>query len=261
MKRGLRRRACETGRVSHSDNRYGDVFAEVYDAWYHDLDDVDVCVAFIADLASAGRVLELGVGTGRIAIPLAAHVPVVGIDNSTAMLEVLLAKCPSTATLTAVAGHMVRDMPAGPFAVVLAAYNTLFNLLHADEQQACLKEAAERLAVGGHVIVDCFVPSPPMPASSIGEPVQRGEATVHTEVQVDAATQVMHGAFVETHHSGRTVRREWSVRYASVDEIDAMAREAGLVCEQRWSSYARDAFTADSIRHISVYGRAPRTHA
>ena len=242
--------------MTFSDNRYGDVFAEVYDAWYHDLDDVDGCVAFIADLADGGRVLELGVGTGRLAIPLAERTSVVGIDNSTAMLEVLLAKCPSNAALTAVAGHMVADMPAGPFAVVLAAYNTLFNLLHADEQRACLAKAAERLAVGGHVIVDCFVPATPMPASSIGEPRTRGDAQVATEVQVDTSTQRIEGTFVETYASGRVVRRQWAVRYASVDEIDAMAHAAGLVCEQRWSSYAKDPFTDDSVRHISVYGRA-----
>ena len=247
--------------MTYSDNRYGDVFAEVYDAWYHDLDDVDTCVGFIADLADDGRVLELGVGTGRLAIALAERLPVVGIDNSTAMLEVLLAKCPSTATLTAVAGHMVADMPAGPFAVVLAAYNTLFNLLHADEQRACLAEASERLAVGGHVIIDCFVPAAPMPATSIGEPRMRGDARVATEVHVDAPAQRIDGTFVETYASGRVVRRQWAVRYASVEEIDAMAHAAGLVCEERWSSYAKDPFTDDSVRHISVYGRASRTLA
>ncbi len=247
--------------MTFSDNRYGDVFAEVYDAWYHDLDDVETCVACIAEIADGGRVLELGVGTGRIAIPLAQRLGVVGIDNSTAMLEVLLAKSPSTADLSAVVGHMVRDMPRGPFAVVLAAYNTLFNLLHADEQRACLAAAAERLAIGGHIIVDCFVPQIPMPAASVGEPFVRGDARVHTEVQVDPHTQVMHGAFVEAHSTGRIVRRMWSVRYASVMEIDAMAAEAGLVCEQRWSSYAKDAFTDDSVRHISVYGRAPQASA
>jgi SAM-dependent methyltransferase len=247
--------------VTYSDNRYGDVFAEVYDAWYHDLDDVDACVATIADLADDARVLELGVGTGRIAIPLARSLRVVGIDNSAAMLEVLLAKCPSTATLTATLGHMVRDMPQGPFAVVLAAYNTLFNLLDAAEQQACLTVAASRLALGGHVIVDCFVPQLPMPAVSTGTPLVRGDARVESTVRVDPNTQVMNGEFVETYPTGRIVRREWAIRYASPAEIDAMAAEAGLVCEQRWSSYARDPFDEHSMRHISVYGRAPRASA
>ena len=247
--------------MTFSDNRYGDTFAEVYDAWYHDLDDLDACVACVADLADGGRVLELGVGTGRIAIPLARHLPVVGIDNSAAMLEVLLAKCPSDARLTSTVGHMVRDMPAGPFAVVLIAYNTLFNLLHEDEQRACLTVAAERLAPGGHIIVDCFVPRTPMPESSSGAPTQRGEVRVTSEVRVDAETQTMQGTFVETHQSGRTVRRDWAIRWASPEEIDAMANDAGLACEQRWASYARDAFDDDSMRHVSVYGRAPRAGA
>ena len=247
--------------MTYSDNRYGDTFAEVYDAWYHDLDDLDACVETITDLADGGAVLELGVGTGRIAIPLAHRVPVVGIDNSAAMLEVLLAKCPAEARLTATVGHMVRDMPNGPFAVVLIAYNTLFNLLHEGEQRACLVAAAERLAPGGHVIVDCFVPRTPMPESSTGAPTTRGDVRVTSEVRVDADAHTMHGTFVETHHNGRTVRRDWAIRWATPVEIDAMATDAGLVREQRWASYARDDFDSDSVRHVSVYGRAPRAGA
>ena len=242
--------------MTYSDNRYGDVFAEVYDAWYHDLDDTEACVDFIAELADGKTVLELGVGTGRIAIPLAARVPVVGIDNSTAMLEALLAKCPSTLPLTATVGHMVRDMPLGPFAVIVAAYNTLFNLLHADEQRACLVAAADRLAPGGHLIVDCFVPREPMPDSITSAPSTRGDAHVTTEACVDSVAQRIDGAFVETYPTGRVVRRQWSVRYATPEQIDAMAHTAGLQCEQRWSTYARNDFDDASVRHISVYGRS-----
>jgi len=247
--------------VTYSDNRYGDAFAEVYDAWYRDLDDLDACVGFITDLADGGTVLELGVGTGRIAIPLARRLSVVGIDNSSAMLEVLLANCPSDARLTATVGHMVRDMPHGRFAVVLMAYNTLFNLLHEDEQRACMAAAAARLAPGGHLIVDCFVPATPMPEYSTGTPTIRGDVRVESTVQVHADAHTMHGRFTETHPDGRTVHRDWTIRWATPAEIDAMAAAAGLVCEQRWASYARDVFDDDSVRHVSVYGRAPHASA
>ncbi|MFA5775461.1 MAG: class I SAM-dependent methyltransferase, partial [Ilumatobacteraceae bacterium] len=111
----------------YSHNTYGDVFADVYDEWYHNLDVIDDCIEFLLQLAAGGSILELGVGTGRIAIPLASRgaalgVRVVGIDSSAAMLERLEAKqMGANARVEAVCGHMVRDMPDGQFSVVLLA--------------------------------------------------------------------------------------------------------------------------------------------
>jgi hypothetical protein len=179
-----------------------------------------------------------------------------GIDSSQAMLDQLAAK-PRAELIDAQLGHMVRDMAPGPFSVVLLAYNTLFNLLSAQEQQQCLLRCAESLVTGGHIIVDCFVPSADMPEHSGPTPHRsssRGYIT--SEVHVDKLQQLINGVFIEV-VGEKAVRREWKVRYASPQEIDEMASLAGLHCEQRWETYSKDPFNEYSRRQISVYGKAP----
>ena len=134
--------------MEYSDNSYGDNFADIYDEWYRDLDNIDEVVALVLSLAENGSVYELGIGTGRLALPIAlagesSGVRVSGIDSSQAMLDQLAAK-PRAELIDAQLGHMVRDMAPGPFSVVLLAYNTLFNLLSAQEQQECLTVAPSR---------------------------------------------------------------------------------------------------------------------
>jgi SAM-dependent methyltransferase len=246
--------------VEYSDNPYGDNFADIYDEWYRDLDNIDAVVSLVLSLAENGSVYELGIGTGRLALPIAlagkdSDVRVSGIDSSQAMLDQLSAK-PDSELIDARLGHMVRDMAPGPFSVVLLAYNTLFNLLSAQEQQQCLLRCAASLAPGGHIIVDCFVPSPDMPEHSGPTPHRsssRGYIT--SEVHVDKSQQLINGVFVEVVEE-KAVRREWKVRYASTQEIDAMASHAGLQLEQRWETYSKDQFSEHSRRHISVYGKA-----
>ncbi len=242
----------------YSNNDYGEQFADVYDEWYEDLDDVDSVVRFVVDLADSQPVLELGVGTGRLAIPLSRHVPVTGVDNSPSMVTRLLARPDVDPRLTISVGHMVRDMPRGPYAVVLIAYNTLFNLLSAEEQRACLAEAEKRLMVGGHVIIDAFVPDDVLTnVTEQSTQVVRGDLLVESRSWVDTSKQLMGGSFVDELGNDRT----WQVRYATPEEIDEMANAAGLIRESRYSSYAREPFTETSSRHISVYGRAPERGA
>lgn len=244
----------EFSHYDFSNNDYGEQFADVYDEWYVDLDDIDSVVRFVADLADSQPVLELGVGTGRLAIPLSRHVPVTGVDNSPSMVARLLARPDVDPRLTISIGHMVRDMPNGPFAVVLIAYNTLFNLLSAHEQLTCLVEAEKRLMIGGHVIIDAFVPDDTLTdVPEQGTQVVRGDRLVQSRSWVDTTKQTMGGAFIDELGNDRT----WQVRYASPREIDEMARQAGLVLESRHASYSREPFTETSPRHISVYGRAP----
>lgn len=249
--------------MAYSHNTYGDAFAAVYDEWYQDLDAIDDCTKFLLQLATGGTVLELGVGTGRVAIPLAARgaafgVNVVGIDSSVAMLERLEAKQHGNETrVNTILGHMVRDIPDGPFSVVLLAYNTLFNLLSADEQQECLRSTAARLVLGGHVVVDCFVPANELP-HDIASHVLRitPNSVVMSKATVDAAQQRVDGVFTEERNDGRRIERPWSIRFSSITEIDAMATSAGLNLEQRWCDYVCSEFTDESARHISVYGHA-----
>ena len=244
--------------MEFSNSDYGDVFADVYDAWYHDLDDVDAVVAFVSSFANSNRVLELGIGTGRLAIPLAeAGLDVVGVDNSALMLAELAPKIKPHHCLTATRGHMVADMPEGPFGVVFLPYNTLFNLMSEEEQVECLSRAAVRLNTGGVVIVDCFIPFEPKVMKMNKSVIRASDAErVFATTTIHPDTQIIEGMFDEERSDGFACERYWEVRYASVEQVDEMAARAGLTLVERWSGYDRAILDDSSARHISVYGNA-----
>jgi SAM-dependent methyltransferase len=244
--------------MEFSNSDYGDVFADVYDAWYHDLDDISQVVAFVSGFAGSTRVLELGVGTGRLAIPLAdAGLDVVGIDNSALMLRELAPKVKPAHRLTTVRGHMVADMPEGPFGVVFAPYNTLFNLMSGEEQTECLRQAARRLTDTGVVIVDCFIPFEPKVMKMNKSVIRASDhERVFATTTINPDTQIIEGMFDEERSDGFACERYWEVRYASIDQIDAMAAAAGLTLVERWGTYDRQRIDESSARHISVYGHA-----
>ena len=152
----------------YNDSSYGDSFADVYDDWYHGISDIATTIETLVALAGDGRVLELGAGTGRLAIPLAAAgLEVHGLDTSNLMLQQMTAK-EGGATVHAHLGDMVDDLPVGPFALVFVAYNTFFNLLTHERQQACFTAVANTLVDGGSFAIEAFVPDPAHdPASSI----------------------------------------------------------------------------------------------
>jgi SAM-dependent methyltransferase len=238
---------------------YGDAFADVYDEWYADITDPQAVAVLLAELAGPGPVLELGVGTGRLALPLAAQgVTVAGIDASAAMVDRLRAK-PGGDEIAVVIGDMADAEPPvpGPFSLVYVAYNTLFNLDSASAQQRCFRNVATRLAEGGRFVVEAFVPTEP------GEDEWRGPVDVRI-IEVDrvvvsfsrrdADTQTIAGQHVEIRESGIRLR-PWLIRYAGPHELDAMATAAGLALEARWSGWAREPFTEDSPTHVSVYRR------
>ena len=237
---------------------YGDGFADVYDEWYPGSDDVDAVVEFVARLARSrpGRLLELGVGTGRLAIPLAATgIEVHGVDSSAAMLDRLRAR-DVDGLVTVTIGDMVDDQPGGPFDVVLVAYNTLFNLESAERQAACFAAAAPRLAPGGALVVEAFVPEdPPQEGSTVDVRSMTATEVVLSVWTDDPLDQRAQGHFVHL-VDGATVRlRPWAIRYAPPTELDAMATGAGLSLRERWEDFHRRPFTVESARHVSVYGR------
>jgi SAM-dependent methyltransferase len=249
----------------YTTSSYGDGFADVYDDWYRDVSDVDATVAMIAALAGGGHVLELGVGTGRLAIPLTAHgVHVTGIDTSEAMLRRLSDK-PGGERVVVVHGDMVDDHPPGPFALVFVAYNTLFNLDSAERQRACFDAVARSLDADGVFVVEAFVPSP-QPATGVpgaGLTVRSLDVDrVVLSISIhDEALQRAEGQYVElTEHAGVRLR-PWSIRYAPPGELDSMADGAGLALRARWADFDRSTFTNDSDRHVSVYGRANSSRA
>jgi len=239
--------------MSFSDNRYGDEFADVYDEWYADLDDVEAVAAVVESLAGSGNVLELGVGTGRLAVPIALRLArhggrVVGVDNSAAMLERLVAR--GAGAVEPVLGHMVRDMPDGAFTVVLVGHNTLFNLTADGEQRACLVAAARRLADGGSLLVDCAVPEGDGVAHDV---VNRGGERY--ESTGESTGGMARGRFVPL-GDGRI--RGWEARLTPPDHLDAWAQEADLVLAERWSDWSGAAFDRHSPRHVSRYVRRDR---
>lgn len=234
---------------------YGDGFADVYDEWYAEVTDVAATVKRMAALAgTGGRVLELGVGTGRLAIPMsAAGLNVVGIDSSAAMLQRLSAH-PDGVAVTAVHGDMVDDLPDGPFDCCLVAYNTIFNLLDADTQQRCFIEVAARLRPGGSFVVEAIVPDADAPTGSNvsvrSMTVGRVVLSVSDHRPDEQRTS---GQFVEFTESGGVRLRPWSIRWASPRELDDMAAEAGFVVEQRFGDMSGAEFDDDAAHHVTVY--------
>ena len=240
----------------YDDTTYGRAFADVYDEWYAGISDVGTTVTDLVRLAGDGPVLELGVGTGRLAIPLAERAPrldVVGVDASDEMLDRLRAR-PHPETLVARRGDMVDDLPDGPFALVFVAYNTIFNLLTAERQRACFTAVAERLLPGGRFVVEAFVPDEP---ARDGDRVEvrtlAADRVVLSISRHDAPTQRADGQFVELTERDGVRLRPWSIRYASPAELDGMAREAGLAVEHRWEAFGGIPFRSSSPRHVTVY--------
>ena len=234
---------------------YGDSFADVYDDWYEGITDAEATAELVAELAAtagASRVLELAVGTGRLAVPIAARgLDVVGIDASPAMLAKLKAR-DGAGAVTAVLGDMVDDLPDGPFAVALVAYNSLFNLESAERQRACFAAVADRLVPGGRFVVEAFVPDERSgPAISVRS-VSATEVVLSI-AQHDVAGQRAHGQFVQFLDGDRVRLRPWSIRYAPPAELDEMAATSGLQLVDRWEDVHRHPFEDESVQHVSVY--------
>jgi SAM-dependent methyltransferase len=236
---------------------YGDRFAEVYDDWYGTLTDTDACVSAIADLAEGGPVLELGVGTGRLAIPLAARgLAVTGVDASPAMLSRLAAK-PGGDRVTAVLGDMA-DPQVGDarFATAFVAYNTLFNLVDLGDQQRCLANVARLLRPGGHLVVEAFVPDPDLVAGDRVAPRRVSVDRVVLSVsRSEPERQEVSGQYVDITEAGIRLR-PWQIRWSTPQQLDDMAVAAGLELAERWSTWGGDPFTADADAHVSRYRRS-----
>jgi SAM-dependent methyltransferase len=237
---------------------YGDRFADVYDDWYRGLSDVDATVSALLELAGRGRVLELGVGTGRLAIPLAGagadrDLTVHGIDSSAAMLDAMRAK-PGAERVELHLGDMVDDMPTRPFDLVFVAYNTLFNLADPDRQAGCFRAVADRLAPGGRFVVEAFVPDdPPREGSAVTVRSMTADRVVLSVSIHHPAEQLAEGQFIEFTEKGVVRLRPWSIRYAAPDELDAMAAAAGFRLECRWLGFGDRDFRDGDERHVSVW--------
>jgi SAM-dependent methyltransferase len=234
---------------------YGDAFADVYDDWYSTISDVEATVETVLDLAAGGPILELGVGTGRLGIPLARRgAKVCGIDASTAMLDILSAK-PGSIGVDTVRADMAALPLAGRFAVAFVAFNTFFNLLTELDQQRCAQEVARNLAPNGCFVVEAFVPSAEPAGISDGQ-AERSDGVgglVVTTTRRDPASQTVRGVHTHTDASGSVRERPWAIRYLHPHQLDELCRGAGLELEHRWAGFDRAGFDAETDRHVSIY--------
>jgi SAM-dependent methyltransferase len=245
-------------------NTYGDAFADVYDDWYGDLEGLDAAIealSGLAPLAGAGaRLLELGCGTGRLCLPLAARgLEVHGLDASGAMLERLRAK-PDGHTVHAHAGDMAAfDLHGvGPFSLVFVAFNSLFNIPTAEDQARCFATVAGHLAPGGRFVVECFVPgdAPEAVRDAVDLHTLATDRVVLRVSRQDPGAQTVAGQHVEITERGIRLR-PWHLRYAPPEELDAMAAAAGLTLVSRHGDWAGAPFDDDSTAHVTVYARPP----
>jgi SAM-dependent methyltransferase len=242
----------------YHDQSYGDGFADVYDDWYADITDVSTSTEALGALAAGGRVLELGVGTGRLAIPLAATgLEVHGLDTSTSMLERMVTK-PGGDRVHAHVGDMVDGLPDGPFALVFVAYNTFFSLLTTERQQACFAEVARRLGPNGCFAVEAFVPvSSDERTSSVTVRTVAADRVVLSVSTSDPSRQVAEGQYVDITEAGGVRLRPWSIRWSSPGQLDAMAAAAGLELTDRWAGFDRSPYSDESERHVSIFRARP----
>ena len=209
-------------------------------------------VDVLADLAGDGRALELAIGTGRIALPLAARgVPVSGIDDSEAMVARLRAK-PGSDGIEVAIGDFSSTRVAGEFTVVYLVFNTIFNLVTQDAQVACFENAAAHLAPGGAFVIETGVPGlQRLPPGQTIIPFRAEPDGLSFDVY-DVVTQrasSQHFVFED----GRVRAFPVEFRYAWPAELDLMARIAGLTLRDRWAGWRGEPFTALSRSHVSLY--------
>ncbi len=231
---------------------YGDAWADRYDEWTAAHWDVPGEVDFLAELARGGRALELGVGTGRVAIPLAERgVEVVGIDASEAMLAKLHEKSDHVATIV---GDMADVAVEGEFDLVYVVFNTFFGLLTQDEHVRCFRNVAARLKADGAFVLQLFVPDLAR--------FDRGQRVSAKDVELGyVALEISkHDPVAQTVSSQNLFVGEDGVhldpvriRYAWPSELDLMARLAGLRLRDRFADFLRAPFGPASGYHVSVY--------
>ena len=237
---------------------FGEPVAQRYDASTADLFDPEIVnpvVDFLVDLSVDGTALELGIGTGRIALPLAQRgIRVHGIDLSEAMVARLRAK-PGAEEIGVTIGDFATTTVEGRFSLAYLIFNTIMNLTTQDEQVACFQNVAAHLQPGGRFVIEVGVPDlqrlPP------GETVRPFTVSA-TRLGFDEYDIASQGLI--SHHywavDGKLEGDSMPFRYVWPEELDLMARLAGMSLRERWSGWKREPFTSDSRQHISVWEKS-----
>ncbi|MDP8959379.1 MAG: class I SAM-dependent methyltransferase [Actinomycetota bacterium] len=237
---------------------YGDRIAEFYDRRYGGLPDLEAAVHLLAEVAEGGPALELGIGTGRIALPLAERgIEVHGIDASQAMVAKLREK-PGGEGLPVTIGNFADVGVEGAFPLVFVAFNTFFALLSQEDQLRCFRNVAVHLTSGGRFVIRAFMPDLTRFTRDQSITVNRVELD---EVELDLSHHDPVGQQITSQHlviDQQGVRLfPVALRYAWPSELDLMARLAGLRLEHRWGGWRRQPFAASSGSHVSLYIRDP----
>jgi hypothetical protein len=213
-------------------------------------------VALLSELAH-GRALELAIGSGRIALPLAAAgVRVDGIELSPDMIRVLQRRTADLEiTVEVLEGDMTTTRTGKLYPLVFLIFNTIFNLLTQDDQIRCFENAAHHLDRDGIFLIETAVPSAWISTYSYVNAENISPASVELDVcSYDPVTQILDENHVRLDATGAHFR-PISCRLAWPAELDVMARLAGLQLRERWGGWKREPFSADSKRHVSLYAR------
>ena len=236
----------------YRESTYGDRIADVYDHWYWG--EAPEAIARLSELAGDGPVLELGIGTGRVALPLASRgVKVHGIDASEAMVARLAGK-PGGDRIPVTVGNFADVGVSGEYSLIYVVFNTFFMLNDQEEQVRCFANVAKRLRRGGVFLIEAFVPDP---ARFKDDQIVRvsdmkvGAVNLETSMHDRLSQRVMsHHIVIE--QSGVKLY-PIQIRYAWPAELDLMARLAGMRLRGRWADWRQSPFVAESTSHISIY--------
>jgi SAM-dependent methyltransferase len=248
-------RAVDDHAADDQDGYFGERVAAEYDddeSAMFDPAAVDATVEVLAKLAGTGRALELGIGTGRIALPLSRlGVPVHGIDLSRAMVARLKAK-PGADAIGVTFGDFATARADGTFSLAYLVFNTIMNLTTQEAQVACFVNVAAHLSPGGCFVVEVMVPDlRRLPPGQTAVPFETGPKRWGFDLY-DVATQAMSSNHVAIYGD----RAEFSsipFRYAWPAELDLMAQLAGMRLRERWAGWRREPFSSESRQHVSIW--------
>lgn len=237
------------------ETHFDEWIAQRYDTLWPELLDpslLDSAVVLLAELAGAGAALELGIGTGRLAIPLSQRgVHVYGIELSPAMVAVLRTK-PEAHGIDVTIGDFATTKLDETFQLVYLARNTITNLTSQDEQVECFRNAAAHLKPGGYFVIENYIPA--LQRLPSGETKVLFTATpIHVgfeEYDIAAQVAVSHHYWVV---DGQLRTFSSPHRYLWPSELDLMTRLAGMPLRHRWSGWNREPFTGESRSHVSVW--------
>jgi SAM-dependent methyltransferase len=237
---------------------FGDQVAERYDDSEGEMfqpEAIDPVVDFLADLAGDGAALELGIGTGRIALPLAQRgVRVHGIDLSEAMVTRLRAK-PGGEEIAVTIGDFATTRVQGTFSVAYLVFNTIMNLTTQDEQVACFQNVAAQLEPGGCFVIEVGIPAlRQLPPGETFHLFNVSENHVGID-EYDVAKQGLVSHHYRRTADGRFEKSSGPFRYVWPSELDLMARIAGMTLRERHGGWKGEPFTSDTTQHVSVWER------